>query len=130
MSKSMHSPLPWHHFEHCEGHSINDANGHHVAYTDWDCLAFDTEDAPAEHNAAFIVRACNSFRPLLRTARLAYKVCRLVERWADEADAVRQSELIAQLVDHSRSSIPKEALLLAKQITWLRRPETGKAVRP
>lgn len=128
MSKSMHSPLPWHHFEHCEGHSINDANGHHVAYTDWDCLAFDTEDAPAEHNAAFIVRACNAHRHLLRTARLAFKVCRLVERWADEADSVRQSELIAQLVDHARSNIPKEALLLAKQITWLRRPETGKAV--
>ena len=42
MSKSLHSPTPWHHFEHCEGHSINDANGHHVAYADWDSEGFDT----------------------------------------------------------------------------------------
>lgn len=69
-----HSPLPWHHFDHCEGHSINDARGHHVAYTDWDCDAFATEDAPADHNAAFIVRACNAHHDLLAALNYAYRI--------------------------------------------------------
>lgn len=64
MSRPLHSPIPWHQFEHCEGHSINDAKGRHVAYTDWDSEGFDTQDAPADHNAAFIVTACNAHTKL------------------------------------------------------------------
>jgi hypothetical protein len=99
MSTSLHSPLPWHHFEHCEGHSINDADGHHVAYTDWYSDAFDTVDAPADHNAEFIVRACNAHLALVDAARHCQRLCRLIERWADAEDSVDCAELMAEIVD-------------------------------
>ena len=96
MSKPLHSPTPWHHFDHCEGHSINDANGHHVAYTDWDSEGFDTENAPADKNAAFIVAACNAHVAMLEALELAVDVlefdCHVDSSSGDYMDAIHSGK--------------------------------------
>ena len=99
MNKPVNSPLPWHQFEHCEGHSINDVNGHHVAYTDWDSEGFDTEDAPADHNAAFIVTACNSHGRFIASLEAIV-----------EAGRTSDEHRVLYLVD-----IAREALAFSKQ---------------
>lgn len=130
MSTSRHSPLPWHHFDHLEGHSINDANGHHVAYTDWYCDAFDTDDAPADHNAEFIVRACNAHSALVGAARLCHQLCGLIERWADAEDSVDCAELMAQIVDLGQDETTgRKALELAGCPTIEAPAEHSKEVR-
>ena len=131
MSTHLHSPLPWSQFENCEGYSINDAGGSNVAYIDWHCDVSATEDAPADQNAEFIVRACNAFHKFVEAARLAHQLCELVERWADAEDSVDCAELMDEIVNLAQGDTTgREALELAACPIVAPSADAGKEVRP
>ena len=125
MPQLNHTPTPWKVGKHsitvfgADGYEVTDPEqGPHVSeewqnhiienpsdYRHWSDNKKDWRDpafAEMEANAEFIVRACNAHDDLIRSAQIADKLIKLIEKWADseqEASYAVMDDIVALAQD-------------------------------